>query len=576
MKKFISTVLFIYASIIYPQGWNNVVTTNISEADLVKMELFTNKDGNHILLTSTQNNIVKYVLLNSSGSTMRQMTIDTGGYFPNITGNDNDLYIVYKKGSNLKVMKSTNAGENWSSLEDIQMTYQYSNGVDAVFDSKGLHVVWSERPQQNDPNYYETYYKRYFDNRWRDYANVTNYTENEVGGFPTVTTSANKVHVSYNTGPGSLPHLNLGDAKTRDYNFQTQSWEAPQLVYGVPNGYSMIEKVFARSDSLFLFYYKNVYDLGQYWMDLYVTKRAINGTNWSSSQLLQTRADGTNLLGVITTNNGILHIVYPSFYGIKYRYYDGNNWSSEQTISTGNYYNYKSPYIYSKSNDLYVIWKDEGSNYIKYRQYDAAPLAPQNLSVTIVSGKPKLSWTLNNEPDVRVNSGGYRIERRLDQAGNGQWTNWTEIGSRSGTQDTLIDFNITTAGSGPSRAQYRIRARDIGGNNSAYSSVVEIQYGNGLDKTIVKKYDYHLSDNYPNPFNPVTRIRYSIQKSTFTTLKVYDLLGEVVATLVNEPKQAGEYEIEFNADNYGLKSGVYFYELKTSDFRETKKFILLK
>jgi photosystem II stability/assembly factor-like uncharacterized protein len=85
---------------------------------------------------------------------------------------------------------------------------------------------------------------------------------------------------------------------------------------------------------------------------------------------------------------------------------------------------------------------------------------------------------------------------------------------------------------------------------------------------------YDLFQNYPNPFNPVTSLQYAISSRQFVTLKVYDLLGREVATLVNEEKPAGEYEVEFNATN--LPSGIYFYQLKAGDFSETKKMILLK
>jgi hypothetical protein len=85
---------------------------------------------------------------------------------------------------------------------------------------------------------------------------------------------------------------------------------------------------------------------------------------------------------------------------------------------------------------------------------------------------------------------------------------------------------------------------------------------------------FNLYQNYPNPFNPVTKIKYSIPQSSFAVLKVYDLLGNEVATLMNEEKQSGIYEVEFNASN--LSSGIYFYQLKAGDFISTKKFVLLK
>jgi hypothetical protein len=95
--------------------------------------------------------------------------------------------------------------------------------------------------------------------------------------------------------------------------------------------------------------------------------------------------------------------------------------------------------------------------------------------------------------------------------------------------------------------------------------------------------DYSLSQNYPNPFNPSTTIRYEIPQQSFVTLKVYDILGNEIATLVNEEKPAGSYEIEFNTGSHSglsgireLTSGIYFYTLSAGNYFTTKKMILLK
>jgi pimeloyl-ACP methyl ester carboxylesterase len=85
---------------------------------------------------------------------------------------------------------------------------------------------------------------------------------------------------------------------------------------------------------------------------------------------------------------------------------------------------------------------------------------------------------------------------------------------------------------------------------------------------------FYLSQNFPNPFNPFTRIQYAIGSGQFVSLKVYDILGNEIATLVNKEKSAGSYLVEWNAT--GLPSGVYFYQFKTEWFIETKKMVLIK
>ncbi|MHA2032753.1 MAG: T9SS type A sorting domain-containing protein [Candidatus Kariarchaeaceae archaeon] len=94
------------------------------------------------------------------------------------------------------------------------------------------------------------------------------------------------------------------------------------------------------------------------------------------------------------------------------------------------------------------------------------------------------------------------------------------------------------------------------------------------DEYEIKSSSYLLSQNYPNPFNPTTKIKFQIPELSFVTLKVYDVLGSEVATLVYEDKPAGSYEYEFNAAQ--LPSGIYFYRLQAGSFIETKKMVLMK
>jgi len=85
---------------------------------------------------------------------------------------------------------------------------------------------------------------------------------------------------------------------------------------------------------------------------------------------------------------------------------------------------------------------------------------------------------------------------------------------------------------------------------------------------------YALYQNYPNPFNPSTLIKYDVPEKSFVSIRIYDLLGEELASLVNEYKPAGSYEVQFNASNFG--SGIYFYKIQSDNFIETRKMVLMK
>jgi hypothetical protein len=86
--------------------------------------------------------------------------------------------------------------------------------------------------------------------------------------------------------------------------------------------------------------------------------------------------------------------------------------------------------------------------------------------------------------------------------------------------------------------------------------------------------EFELLQNYPNPFNPSTKMRYEIHEQSFVTIKIYNILGNEIAILVNEEKPAGSYEVEFSAAE--LPSGIYYYRLEVAGYSETKKMLLLK
>ncbi len=113
----------------------------------------------------------------------------------------------------------------------------------------------------------------------------------------------------------------------------------------------------------------------------------------------------------------------------------------------------------------------------------------------------------------------------------------------------------------------------------------ELQPPDYVDEEIISLNEFVLFQNYPNPFNPTTKIEFRIADFGFVSLKVFDILGNEIATLVNEEKQPGSYEVEFNTSSikpayrtgrHLPSSGIYFYQLKAGNYIETKKMVFLK
>ena len=164
-------------------------------------------------------------------------------------------------------------------------------------------------------------------------------------------------------------------------------------------------------------------------------------------------------------------------------------------------------------------------------------------------------------------------------------------GSHSAEYNTILRYDITTNSWAldvqllsskrhwMATAEYKGGLYVVGGIDSvaqAVNIVEEIvpQGTAGVNDEFETPKEFSLAQNYPNPFNPVTTFRYSIPTESKVIINVYDMLGNEIETLINEEKPAGTYEITWYAEN--LPSGVYFYQLKTDSFMETKKMVLMK
>ncbi|HEY5533328.1 MAG TPA: T9SS type A sorting domain-containing protein [Ignavibacteria bacterium] len=134
------------------------------------------------------------------------------------------------------------------------------------------------------------------------------------------------------------------------------------------------------------------------------------------------------------------------------------------------------------------------------------------------------------------------------------------------------DYNGITAHNGKVRP---IWTRLVSTQLSIWTAIVDFPVG-VENITSNTPSEFKLNQNYPNPFNPSTNISYSIKENTFVTLKVYNLLGKEIETLVNENKPAGNYDAVFSTDGKSISTGIYFYKLTAGNFTETRKMTVLK
>jgi Secretion system C-terminal sorting domain len=195
--------------------------------------------------------------------------------------------------------------------------------------------------------------------------------------------------------------------------------------------------------------------------------------------------------------------------------------------------------------------------------YDAVvpvELASFTASVLYIdnSNYVELSWATATE----LNNQGFSVERKNSS------TEWISLGFIEGmgttTETHIYSFKDNNVATGT--YSYRLKQIDFDGSFRYYelSDIVEVS----------TPFAYNLLQNYPNPFNPSTTISWQLKNDGMVTIKVYDQLGKEVATLVNEEKPAGSYEIEFNESS--LASGVYYYRINAGSFVDTKKMILMK
>jgi hypothetical protein len=277
---------------------------------------------------------------------------------------------------------------------------------------------------------------------------------------------------------------------------------------------------------------------------------------------------------------------------------NGNSWFNTNTFSDLNFF---TDFVLDTNDDIYVSiqgdnqgvylstdgggsWEYEGlsnvevnciaidsSGYVYAGTYNSGvfktpgrttPVELISFNADVNEKDIDLSWITATE----TNNSGFEIERKINN------DNWESIGFVEGQGTTTESQHYTFVDNdvNPGKYQYRLKQIDYDGTFE-YSDIIEVEI-HSVNK-------FSLEQNYPNPFNPATVISYQLAVTSNVVLKIYDELGNEVATLVNEEKPAGSYEVDFSVgqdSSPDIASGIYFYRLQAGSFIETKKMILLK
>ena len=200
---------------------------------------------------------------------------------------------------------------------------------------------------------------------------------------------------------------------------------------------------------------------------------------------------------------------------------------------------------------------------VKISVYNSTvPVELISFNASVFNNSVQLNWITASE----INNMGFEIERSQKSKVKSQ-NGWERIGfvNGNGTSTKVQTYTFTDINPLNGKLYYRLKQIDYDGTFE-YSSIIEVDY------YLVT--EFVLDQNYPNPFNPTTKISWQSPVGSWQTLKVYDVLGNQIATLINEYREAGSYEVEFNASN--LTSGMYFYKLEAGKFSSVKKMLLVR
>ena len=550
-----------------------------------RIDLYVNQHGLHVIIQNA-NNLVYCLFDPVTGELLQDQIRDDNvtedPRISRIVGFGNSVYIIYKEGNRIKTQRSTDGGATWSTsaVDEISMANSTSNGMDAWINNDGIHLAYS---QANSYYGYETWYRKYnfLIEEWEDQKEVTD-VSTLGGGLPSISVSSNRIHVTFTDGDYSFPPNGYEYAQSFTRDRLGSIWQDSQsLDDGSYNNY-----VIATNNELHGFYFHNgcagVPPPCTGYYNLYYRNRPFYETTWSTQTLILELAEPQIApLDMAITADDLLHIVPGNE---RYAYYDGATWYglypnewkfTDAQISWW-------PNIAASGNDVFIIWVEprvlKTGNGLFMRQRDFAPLTPQNTSISASpANHPLIEWDVNAEADIDF----YRIYKRNAA--------FQYVLYGTSTTNSFEDPNEQVAGE-PGANQYlvhyKVSAVDLQDNESPLTDPIKIIVQGSpqskLSNTEVQantNKQPQLINNYPNPFNPETKIRFFIPEPAMVSLTIYDVQGRMVKQLVNAIVDQGIYDFTWDGrDQTGqaVASGTYVYTLQTATFTQSRKMILMR